>query len=186
MVSIVELEHIMEEGCIIYSSPVEQAIETRIGAEICISNMGSVVGDILSGNFPGKKMYVESEDIPIPTTNKSNPKIVRVGVELEGKSGGADEDEDDIVRLYIANVSKETVEFKTCTIRCDEAGSGFGFCTLPPFKLRQNERRKRTLIDAISSLTNGDLVVKFDLKGTRNLIFLHWTSLKPNSFPCEI
>ena len=185
-----ELEHIMEEGCIIYSSPVEQAIETRIGAEICISNMGSVVGDILSGNFPGKKMYVESEDIPIPTTNKSNPKIVRVGVELEGKSGGADEDEDDIVRLYIANVSKETVEFKTCTIRCDEfdeTGSGFGFsCTIPPFKLRQNERRKRTLIDAISSLTNGDLVVKFDLKGTRNLIFLHWTSLKPNSFPCEI
>ena len=81
---------IMEEGTrtLSLASPLFVAVESKANSSIRIKNLNEIINDLSSGNFNEKVMIFESKAIPLQTTSKRSPQMIKFGVELKGGRAG--------------------------------------------------------------------------------------------------
>ena len=74
----------MEEGTFASPVKIDAKWKANITASITIKDIRGKIKGMMSGNFAGKYMHVESTLIPMQTSYGGNPQMIRVGVEFEG------------------------------------------------------------------------------------------------------
>ena len=170
----------MEEGDFVYTSPVTQNLEAKIGARISVKKIREVVHDMLSGGFNGKTMRVESKDIPIHTTRKSSPQMIRFGVELFGTTRNNEDNIPDYVRPYISNESREKLLIEYGYIRSGSVR--LDACTIDELQIAPNSRHTFTIFEDSRHEVeffddvdddDGNMVFDFDITGNKTICVMH-------------